>query len=122
MDDKEFFEFVTNSVCFENGHYVIRLPFKSESVTMPNNKKQAEQRLNSLCKTFEGNSEFHDSYKNCMDKIICNGYAQRVPTKNLHICIKTTDVCGTYHTMVCFILKRKKLRVVFDCAARFKLH
>ena len=37
-DDKRFLEFVTNSVCFENGHYVIGLPFKSESVTMPNNK------------------------------------------------------------------------------------
>ena len=84
MDDKRFLEFVTNSVRFENGHYVIGLPFKSESVTMPNNKKQAEQRLNSLCKKFEGNSEFHESYKAFMDKIICNGYAQRVPTKDLH--------------------------------------
>ena len=39
MDDKRFLEFVTNSVRFENGHYVIGLPFKSESVTMPNNNR-----------------------------------------------------------------------------------
>ena len=84
MNDKMFLEFVTNSVCFENGHYVIGMTFKSENVIMPNNKKQAEQRLNSLCTNFEGNSEFHGSYKALMDKIICYGYAKKVPTKDLH--------------------------------------
>ena len=104
MNDKMFLEFVTNSVCFENGHYVIGMTFKSENVIVPNNKKQAEQRSNSLCMNFEGNNEFHGSYKALMDKIICNGYAQRVPTKT---CTKTFDVCGIYRTTMCFILRRK---------------
>lgn len=72
-----------NSVHFEDGHYSIDLPFKSEDVTMPNNRKQAEQRLILLSRKFENNIEFRDSYKAFMDKIICDGYAQQVPTENL---------------------------------------
>ena len=29
-------------------------------------------------------------------------------------------MCGTYRTTACIILKGKKLRIVFECAARFK--
>ena len=52
-----------------------------------------------------------------MDKIICNGYAQRVPTKDLHQDdgrVWYLPHHGVFHP------KKKKLRVVFDCAARFK--
>ena len=93
------------------------MPFKSESVTIPNNKKQAGQRLNSLCKTFEGNSEFHESSKAFMDKIICKRIcaksAYKGPAPRRRTCVVLTTVC--------FSLKRKKnLRVVFNCAAKFK--
>lgn len=54
MDDGKFLEFASDLVFVDNGHYVIGLPFKSESVAMPNNWKQAEQRLNSLCKILKG--------------------------------------------------------------------
>ena len=54
MDDEKFLEFVTNLVLFENGHYFIGLPFKSESVATPKNWKQTEQRLNSLCEILIG--------------------------------------------------------------------
>lgn len=72
-----------NSDHFEDGHYSIELPFKFETVTMPNNTKQAEQRLISLSRKFENNIEFRASYKAFMDKIICEGSAQQVPTENL---------------------------------------
>ena len=44
MNDKR----ILDSVCFENGHYVIGMTFKSENVIIPNNKKQAEQRSKSF--------------------------------------------------------------------------
>lgn len=47
-EDKTFLGLVKNSVRFEDGHYIIGLLFKSETVTLPNNRKQAEQRLISL--------------------------------------------------------------------------
>ncbi|XP_062566787.1 uncharacterized protein LOC134229094 [Saccostrea cucullata] len=116
-DDRRFLDFVTNSVRFENGHYVIGLPFKSENVIMPNNRKQAEQRLNSLAKKLCSDSEFHDNYKAFMDKIISEGYARKVPIEDLnqddgHVWYLPHH--GVLHP------KKKKLRVVFDCAARFQ--
>lgn len=81
-EDKTFLELVKISVHFENGHYIIDLPFKSETVTMPNNRKQAEQIMISLSRKFENNVEFRDSYKAFMNKIIYEGYAQ-VSTENL---------------------------------------
>lgn len=116
-EDKTFLEFVKNSVHFEDRHYIIDLPFKSETVTMPNNRKQAEQILISLSRKFENNIEFRDSYKAFMDKIICEGYAQQVPTENL----QQNDGRVWYlpHHGV-FHPKKNKLRVVFDCAAKFK--
>ena len=116
-EDKRFLQFVTNSVCFENGHYTVGLPFKSENVTMPNNRKQAEQRLTSLSRKLENDSEFHDSYKDFMDKIIAEGYAQKVPTEKLlqdDGRVWYLPHHGVFHP------KKRKLRVVFDCAAKFK--
>lgn len=84
---------------------------------MPNNRKQAEQRLISLSRKFENNIEFHDSYKAFIDKIICEGYAQQVLTESL----RQNDgrVWYLLHHGV-FHPKKNKLRVVFDCAAKFK--
>ena len=45
MDDKRLLEFITDFVFFENGNYAIILPFKSESVAMSNNWKEAEHKL-----------------------------------------------------------------------------
>ena len=52
-----------------------------------------------------------------MDKIIFEGYAQKVPTKNLlqdDGRVWYLPHHGVFHP------KKRKLRVVFDCAARFK--
>ncbi|XP_052697355.1 uncharacterized protein LOC128175621 [Crassostrea angulata] len=116
-EDNTFVELVKKSVHFEDGHYIIDLPFKSKTVTMPNNRKQAEQRLISLSRKFENNIEFCDSYKAFMDKIISEGYAQQVPTENLQQNdgrVWYLPHHGVIHP------KKNKLRVVFDCAAKFK--
>lgn len=54
MDDGKIIEFASDFVFFDNGHYVIGLPFTSESVAMANYWKPTEQRLNSLCKILKG--------------------------------------------------------------------
>jgi hypothetical protein len=58
-------------------HYVLDLPFKDDSVTMPNNRSQAEQRVAMLGKKFTKNGEFHDEYTSfngqCDFKRICKG-------------------------------------------------
>ncbi|CAG2235127.1 unnamed protein product [Mytilus edulis] len=81
-EDKQFLDIVSKSSSLVNGHYVIDLPFKSKDVQMPNNRKQAEQRLIALSKRFTQDHDFHKQYVTFMDKVINEGYAIRVPEKD----------------------------------------
>lgn len=116
-EDRRFIECVSNSIHFEDGHYVISLPFKSENVCLPNNRKQVEQRLSSLQKRFSRDENFHKEYCVFMNKILEEGYAVKVPDEKV---IQDDGQVwylphhGVYHP------KKRKLRVVFDCAARYQ--
>lgn len=85
---------------------------------MPNNRKQAEHRLILLSRKFENNIEFRDIYEAFMDKIIFEGYAQQVPTDNRQQNdgrVWYLPYHGIFHP------KTNKLRVVFNCAATFRV-
>lgn len=116
-EDKQFLDIVSNSTKFESGHYVVSLPFKCDNVKMPNNRKQAEQRLLMLAKRFDRTPEFRRDYVSCIEKVISEGYAQKVSViEDDHENGRTWYLPhhGVYHQ------KKGKLRVVFDCAARYK--
>ncbi|XP_062605642.1 uncharacterized protein LOC134267449 [Saccostrea cucullata] len=116
-NDRKFLDLVSKSICFEDGHYQIGLPFKSNDVRLPNNKKQAEQRLSSLVKRFNHDENFHSEYCEFMNKIMYDGYAIKVSTEDTEQVdgkVWYLPHHGVYHP------KKKKLRVVFDCAARFQ--
>ncbi|XP_071150422.1 uncharacterized protein [Mytilus edulis] len=116
-EDKQFLDNVSKSSSLVNGHYVIDLLFKSKDIQMPNNRKQAEQRLIALSKRFTQDHDFHKQYVTFMDKVINEGYAIRVPEKDNGQndgSIWYLPHHGVFHP------KKMKLRVVFDCAARFK--
>ncbi|CAC5363980.1 unnamed protein product [Mytilus coruscus] len=116
-EDKQFLDIVSKSASLVNGHYVIDLPFKSKDVQMPNNRKQAKQRLVALSKRFTRDHDFHKQYVTFMNKVINEGYAQRVPEKDNGQ--NDGSIWYLLHHGV-FHPKKRKLRVVFDCAARFK--
>ena len=67
----------------EDGNYFIDLPFKSKEVIMPNNRRQAEQRLTFLSKRFQKDENFKKDYTVFMDKVINEGYAMEVPKNDL---------------------------------------
>ncbi|XP_062567165.1 uncharacterized protein LOC134229426 [Saccostrea cucullata] len=116
-EDRRFLECVSNSIHFEDGHYIISLPFKSDNVCLPNNRKQVEQRLTSLQKRFSRDENFHEEYCVFMKKILDEGYAVKVPDEKLTQAdgrVWYLPHHGVYHP------KKKKLRVVFDCAARYQ--
>ena len=118
QNDKQFIDSVTKSITYEDGHYTIGLPFKNETLSMPNNRKQAEQRLALLRRRFEKNSTLNQDYKayNIMDSVLQNGYAQEVSCESIFPEEGKAWYLphhGVYHP------KHGKLRVVFDCAARY---
>ncbi|XP_077977489.1 uncharacterized protein LOC144433051 [Glandiceps talaboti] len=99
----------------ENGHYSMPLPFKSTRPTLPNNKRTAVVRLNHLKRKFATNPKYYDDYKKFMDDIIDKGDAERVSSKEEEDRVWYIPHHGVYHPQ-----KPEKIRVVFDCSARFK--
>ena len=116
VEDRKFLQLVEETVTFEDGHYTIGLPRRSPEMKMPDNRPLAEQRAAHLKRKLSRNEVFYDEYNNFMTDMLENGYAEKVPLKE-----KTPeDGCkwylphhGVYHP------QKQKLRVVFDCAARY---
>jgi hypothetical protein len=116
-EDRQFLENVERSVKFEDGHYVIDLPFRDPNLIMPNNRKQAEHRLILLGKRLEKDDNFYQEYQNFMNKILEQGYARKVCSDDLSSDEGRSWYLphhGVYHP------QKNKLRVVFDCAARYR--
>ena len=112
-----FMDMVSNSIHHQsNNHYEIPLPLRNVSVQLPNNFSQAVQRANSLQQKFERNADFFNDYKTSMEDMISNGYAEKVDNPD-------DPVDRTWyipHHVVYHKTKPSKLRVVFDCSAKFK--
>lgn len=99
----------------ENGHLEMPLPFKSCSPpTLPNNKKLAIIRLQHLQRKLRANQQFYDHYKTFMEEVIRNGDAELAPEASVGDIVWYIPHHGVYHPK-----KPDKLRVVFDCSAKF---
>ena len=116
-EDVKFMEMAENSASLNKGHYSLRLPFKKNVVSLPNNFSVVKQRLLSLKRKFLKNEEYYEEYKTYLDGLISKGYAEQVPPRQLEGAsgkIWYLPHHGVYHP------RKKALRVVFDCGAAFK--
>lgn len=117
QEDKIFMEKVSESLQREKGHFQIGLPFREIDVNLPNNKAQAEQRLRSLEKRMRRDEKYKGDYCTFMASIIDKGYAEEVPASELKG--KDGKVWYIPHHGVYHPKKPEKIRVVFDCAAKY---
>ena len=70
-DDKAFLKTVEESTIKSGDHYVVvPLPFKTENLIMPNNRKQAMQRLIYLKRRFKKDPAFFEDYKQFMSNLL----------------------------------------------------
>ena len=80
---------------------------------MPNNRKQATQRLIYLKRRFKKDSAFFEDYKQFMSNLLVQGYSREIDNspagKMWYI-----PHHGEYHPS-----KPRKIRVVFNCGAQF---
>ncbi|XP_062248605.1 uncharacterized protein LOC133957162 [Platichthys flesus] len=100
----------------ENGHYELPLPFKTDKPNLPDNKQCAVHRLMSLERRLRKNEQYCKDYVQFMNDIIERGDAEKVPQSELN------DQPAWYipHHGVYHPHKPGKIRVVFDCSARFQ--
>lgn len=95
-----------------NGHYEMPLPFKERPV-LPDNHSMALTRLEHLKRKFLKDSRYKD-YVKFMNEVLSRGDAGEAPMLAQQGVKWYIPHHGVYHP------KKNKIRVVFDCSARFK--
>ena len=104
------------SVTIENGHYQIVFPWKSYPPNLPNNRIHAERRLELLKKRLNMNPELLKKYREFMDNLLKKDYASKISNQengslDAHWYLPHHPV---FHPQ-----KPGKVRVVFDCSAKY---
>ena len=114
-DQARFIDLVSDSIrhC-DNSHYEIALPLRN--IQLPYNRSAAERRIQFLKQRFIKNEELYNDYKVCMQRLITSGHVENVEsTKGQKGKTWFIPHHGVYHKD-----KPGKIRVVFDCSAKFK--
>ena len=116
VEDKRALQTMKSSVTFVNGHYKLGLPWRDESMCLPNNMTSALARLQQLKRKLSRDSSLHQKYTETVNDYIAKGYAKEVT----QIDTESKRVWYLPHHPVINANKPGKLRVVFDCAAKFQ--
>ena len=114
-EDKRVTEFWDKNVTMSDGHYVLPIPWKSD-VVIPNNVNVAMSRLKSL-KLSLLKRGLYTRYNDEMYKLFDKCYAECVPIDKID---GQSNVWYLPHHGVISDKKPDKLRIVFDCASKFK--
>lgn len=117
QEDRRFLTKVSKEIRLTEGHYEIPLPFRQSKVDLPNNRQQAVKRALWQRKKMIQNHKYRNDYIAFINEIISKGYAEKVPQDTL----KTDPGKAWYipHHGVYHPKKPDKIRVVFDCSAKF---
>lgn len=118
LDDKRAVHIWEETICHKDGHYQMGIPFKIRPPALPNNLSVAEFRLQSLRRRLLRDQELYSKYSGGMQDLIDKGYAEKVPVSDLSR--NDGKVWYLPHHPVFHPKKPDKVRIVFDCAARFK--
>ncbi|XP_019211648.1 uncharacterized protein LOC109200512 [Oreochromis niloticus] len=117
QEDLRFISIMEEGVKMKaDGHCELPLPFKEDRPSLANNRSCAEHRLKYLKRRFEKDNQYHKDYTEFMKETIERGDAERVPSVDLD---KSPAWYiphhGVYHPQ-----KPGKIRVVFDCSAKYE--
>lgn len=99
----------------EDGSDQMPLPFKERPI-LPNNRVQAEKRLEILKRRFARDASFKEEYSLFMNEIISGNKAEPIYGQETS---KAGEVWYIPHFAVTHP-KKQKLRVVFDCKTKFR--
>ena len=102
----------------KNGHYETGLLWKADDIVLPDNRKQAERRLESLKRRFQRDPSLEQKYRTLMDDYLVKGYARRLP--NNEALVSGPRKWYLPHFPVLNPNKPGKVRIVFDAAAEFE--
>ena len=114
INDKKFLRIMDENVKLIDGHYQLPLPFKKQIMDVPNNKSLAIKRVFSLKKKLQTNKKMHEDYCTFMKNIFDKGFAEKCDSSSENGKTWYLPHHGVYHPK-----KPNKIRVVFDCSAKY---
>ena len=114
-EDRVALDILNESVEFVDGHFQLPLLWRHKNTRLPNNRLVAVKRLNSLKKRLDRDCSLSTRYCEVMQDYILQGFAEKVETEYVE------EGCSWFlpHHPVVNPHKPEKLRIVFDCAAKF---
>ena len=115
QEDKRALDIMNETAKLENGHYEIALPWKINPPCLDNNKIVAQHRLSLLKKRLLKDQDLFTKYKSCIDDLLQKGYAKKAPESNI-----PGKTWYLPHHAVFHPAKPGKVRVVFDCSAKYR--
>ena len=119
MEDGRFREILTKGLHKNaEGNWEAPLPFKTDTVILPDNKGHCLRRLLSLKRRFLNDKKLKDDYLAFMKKTLDNGHASRVPVDQLATAKGKAWYLPHFH--VYHPRKPDQIRVVFDCSAVYE--
>ena len=104
------------TICLKDGHYEVAIPFKHRPLRLPDNRQIAEERLNSLCRRLERDPVLKTKYQAGIDDLLAKGYAEKIEDNEVS---RGTAIWYLPHHPVLHPKKPDKVRIVFDCAAKY---
>ena len=116
IEDKRAYETMQATTKLVDGHYEMSLPWRCDKVQLPNNRFLAVTRLESLRRKLSRDKGLHEKYKLQVETYIDKGYAVKVSNPESG----SPKVWYLPHHAVTNPNKPGKVRVVFDCAAKYR--
>ena len=115
-DDDVALEQFNNSICFENGRYYVRWPWRYDCLDLPENLDVAIGRLKSLAKRFQRDKDLLVKYDDVITSQVKQGIIEKV--------VVDTKVERKHylphHPVVTPSKSTTKLRIVYDASTKAK--
>ena len=117
QDDELFLKIIANNISqTPDGYYEMPLPFRNRP-SLPDNRAVALTRLQYLKRRFIKDPKYRTDYETFMEDIIRRGEAEQVLDDDEANNVWYIPHHGVYHPH-----KPGKIRIVYDCATRYKGH
>ena len=117
VQDKQALSIMEETICkTPDGHYQLAMPWKLNVSHLRNNRSMVENRMKSLAKRFQRDPELQVKYTAVVEDNINKGFASKIPDDEIQ---SISPVFYLPHHPVFNPRKPGKLRVVYDCAAKY---
>ena len=118
VEDRRALAVFQESIQLQQSHYHVSIPWKTNPPGLLNNRKMAQKRLEYLKCRLQKDPTLKQKYCVFIDDLLEKGYAGKVPEDVIEM--DNDKFWYLPHHSETHPKKPDKVRIVFDCAAKYK--